>query len=81
MNLPQNPIYELSVECVHQHVIHEQQQLHKIECRYMLMGSGAFIFFSCSYVNAFVLQNSIIKAEFNSSYGDWSKEFVGLHYS
>lgn len=47
----------------------------------MLMGSGAFIFFSCSYVNAFVLQNSIIKAEFNSSYGDWSKEFVGLHYS
>lgn len=44
------------------------------------MGSGAFIFFCC-YGNGFVLQNSIIKAEFNSSYGDWSKVCVGLHYS
>jgi len=38
----------------------------------MLMDSGAFVFFCC-YGNAFVVQNSIIKAEFNSSYGDWCK--------
>lgn len=45
----------------------------------MLVGSGGFVFLCC-YGDAFVLQNSIVKAECNSRYGDQIKVCVGLHY-
>lgn len=47
----------------------------------MLMGSGAFIFFPAIMEMLLFYRTAVIKAEFNSIYEDWSKEFVGVHYN